>query len=108
MTERTLKDVSQRNPAAPEHSRDVFDRMFQRGPDVAADGGERGAAKRRGADDPAEDGEQRAAGETVPVDEQTLKHVDKTPPGEDEGANPVWERGGEPGVREADAEDADE
>ncbi|MFB6269925.1 MAG: hypothetical protein ABEH83_08285 [Halobacterium sp.] len=99
MTERKLKDVSQRNPAAPEHSADVFDRMFTRGPDVAADGGERGAAS------PASEG---ADDESTPVGDQTMKDVDQTPPDEDAGANSVWERGGEPAVEDVDGDVGDE
>jgi hypothetical protein len=91
MTDRKLKDVSQRNPAAPEHS--VGD-VFRRGPAVAADGGERGVAKTPAEE--AESVEDGADDETPPTDEQTMKHVDQTPPDEDASANSVWERGGEP------------
>jgi hypothetical protein len=106
MTERTLRDVDFRNPAAPEHAtRDVFDRMFQRGPEVAADGGEAGAAERREED--VEAAEERQAEGAKPVEEQTMKDVDQTPPDEDASANRVWERGGEPSVDDED-EDADE
>ncbi|NIB99991.1 hypothetical protein [Halobacterium sp. R2-5] len=81
MTEQTLKDVSQRNPAAP----DGVNNVFRRGPIVAADGGERAAEPEKG--------------------EQKMKDVDQTPPTEDdEGANPVWERGGEP-VADEDGRD---
>jgi hypothetical protein len=93
MTEQTLGDVSQRNPAAPEHaSADVFDRMFRRGPSVAADGGERGVA----------------AGREDEEDDQRMKDVDQTPPHEDASANRVWERGGEPTADDDDDESVDD
>jgi len=96
MTEQTLKDVSQRNPEAP----DGVNNVFQRGPIVAADGGKRAADRREAAD--------RASGEAASraeTEEQTMKDVDQTPPTEDDdGANAVWERGGEPVADEGDDE----
>jgi hypothetical protein len=103
MTEQRMRDVSQRNPAEPRPaSDDVFGRMFQRGPSVAADGGEHGTTAERDA----ENGEGAAdADETPPVAEQRMKDVDQTPPDEDASANRVWERGGEPTPDEDDVDD---
>ncbi|AHG04576.1 hypothetical protein HALDL1_13990 [Halobacterium sp. DL1] len=86
MTERTMRSVSQRNPADREN---VFGRVFRRGPTVATDGGQR-----EGAESAEDDDEERSPGE------QTMKDVDQTPPDEAEGANRVWKRGGEPPVPE--------
>jgi hypothetical protein len=109
MTERKMRSVSQRNPADPEHaSADVFDRMFQRGPEVAADGGERGAGATQrpdGGEEGADDGE----GENRPTaDGQKMKDVDQTPPDEEASSNRVWERGGEPPAEDGEADDTDE
>jgi len=82
MTERTMRSVSQRNPADPEHA---VGTVFRRGPAVVADGGERGA----GANHRSDRSEEGADG-------QTMKDVDQSPPDEDASANRVWERGGEP------------
>jgi len=103
MTEQRMRDVSQRNPAEPRPaSDDVFGRMFQRGPSVAADGGEHGATAERDAEN---DEGAADVDETPPVAEQRMKDVDQTPPDEDASANRVWERGGEPTPDEDDVDD---
>ncbi|MFC3477246.1 hypothetical protein [Halobacterium litoreum] len=80
MTSR-MGDVSQRNPADPEHA---VSRVFQRGPVVAADGGQR-------VDD--ESDEENG--------EQKMKDVSQRNPEDEEAtANRVWERGGEKPVPE--------
>ncbi|WP_232687002.1 hypothetical protein [Halobacterium zhouii] len=96
MTERTMRDVSQRNPAAPEHATNALGRLFQRGPSVAADGGERGGATSAatGGDDEPEE-----------ATERTMRDVDKTPSGEGADANRVWERGGEASARSNEGSD---
>jgi len=83
MTERTMRSVSQRNPADPEHA---VGTVFRRGPAVVADGGERGAAATQRPDG----GDEDADGDPK------MKDVDQTPPDEDASANRVWKRGGEP------------
>ncbi|SEV92585.1 hypothetical protein [Halobacterium jilantaiense] len=83
MTERTMRSVSQRNPADPDHA---VGTVFRRGPAVVADGGERGAAATQRPDG----GDEDADGDPK------MKDVDQTPPDEDASANRVWERGGEP------------
>ncbi|MFB6069296.1 MAG: hypothetical protein ABEJ90_05155 [Halobacterium sp.] len=101
MTDRTMRDVSQRNPADREN---VFGRVFERGPSVAADGGERDAHGDDSRDDEGAAGDDaREADGSAPSEEgagrpaaaQRMKDVDQTPPDEDAGANTVWERGGE-------------
>jgi hypothetical protein len=97
MTERTMRSVSQRNPAAPEHA---VGRVFRRGPTVVADGGERGAGATQrsdGSDEGADGDDSRPEGES-----QTMKDVDQTPPDEDASANRVWERGGEPAPEDSE------
>ena len=84
MTDR-MGDVSQRNPADPEHA---VRRVFQRGPAVVADGGQRAAEE-----DDEENGEQK------------MKDVSQRNPDDEEAtANRVWERGGEKPVPEEDEE----
>ena len=104
MTERTMRSVSQRNPANPEHA---VGTVFRRGPTIVADGGERGA----GATQRPDGGDEDADGEDErrTADGQKMKDVDQTPPDEDASANRVWERGGEPpaGEDEGAAEDDD-
>ncbi|MDL0130933.1 hypothetical protein PNP59_14400 [Halobacterium salinarum] len=93
MTERTMRSVSQRNPADPQHAVGM---VFRRGPTIVADGGERGAGATQrpdggeASDDDERDEDRRTA------DGQRMKDVDQTPPDEDASANRVWERGGEP------------
>jgi hypothetical protein len=73
----------------PYTARGAINRPFQRGPVVAADGGEReasdGEEAEAAADAREEDDEKR--------DGDRMKDVNHTPP-HGEGANPVFERGG--------------
>ena len=103
MTERTMRSVSQRNPADPEHA---VGTVFRRGPAVVADGGERGV----GATQRPDGGEEGADGpdERRTADGQRMKDVDQTPPDEDASANRVWERGGEPPASDGDNDEGDE
>jgi len=89
MTSR-MRDVSQRNPADPEHA---VSRVFQRGPTVVADGGQRAAND----EESGENGEGNG--------EQKMKDVSQRNPDDEEAAaNRVWERGGETPVPEEDEE----
>jgi len=94
MTERTMRSVSQRNPADPDHA---VGTVFRRGPTIVADGGERGTGA-----EPDEDDERRTAAG------QKMKDVDQSPPDEDASPNRVWERGGEPPATDGENDDDDE
>ncbi|WP_226007583.1 hypothetical protein [Natrinema salinisoli] len=77
----TMADVSHTNP----YTGETAGRLFNRGPIVAADGGEPEAT---------------AADETESTDtEGTMRDVDHTPPKEADDANRVFERGTEHGRR---------
>jgi hypothetical protein len=102
MTERTMRSVSQRNPADPDHA---VGTVFQRGPTIVAYGGERGAGATQRPDG-GEEGTDSEDDERRTADGQKMKDVDQTPPDEDASANRVWERGGEPAP--GDGEDDDD
>jgi hypothetical protein len=111
MTERTMRSVSQLNPADAEHA---VGTVFRRGPPIVADGGERGAHATR--EEGASPGESGDSAEGTDGDEdrrtragKTMEDVDQTPPDEDASANRVWERGGEPPAGDSeDDHDADD
>jgi len=105
MTERTMRSVSQRNPADPEHA---VGTVFRRGPTVVADGGERGAGATQRPDGGEDEEEDEGDRDRRTADGQTMKDVDQTPPDEDASANRVWERGGEPAPGEDDDQDGDD
>ncbi|MDH5021406.1 hypothetical protein [Halobacterium rubrum] len=98
MTERTMRSVSQRNPADPEHA---VGTVFRRGPAVVADGGERGGGATQRPDG-GEDGDDAEREGRRLADGPKMKDVDQTPPDEDASANRVWERGGEPPASSGD------
>lgn len=84
---RTMRDVSHTHPYT---DRGAINRPFERGPVIAADGGRRDAERRPRQATPSDGGKRGAHGE----EKRTMKDVDHTPPS-GEGANPVFERGGE-------------
>jgi len=81
-TNRSMRDVSHTHPYS-DHG--AVNRPFERGPVVAADGGERGAYEE------AETDEEADADEESPA---KMRDVDHTPPRDAESANRVFERGG--------------
>ncbi|UPV74193.1 hypothetical protein M0R89_16845 [Halorussus limi] len=94
-----MRDVSHTHPHA---ARGTVNRPFQRGPVVAADGGERDAVSRTSEDERSESSESereaRDADAREEDDEESradrMKDVAHTPP-YGEGADRVFERGGE-------------
>ncbi|RQG90688.1 hypothetical protein [Natrarchaeobius chitinivorans] len=78
--ERTMANVSHTNPYTGRSA----GQLFNRGPIVAADGGERAAGDRSTETDADEDST------------RTMKGVDHTPPNEADDANRVFERGRRP------------
>ncbi|WP_435177867.1 hypothetical protein [Halorussus sp. AFM4] len=95
-----MRDVSHTHPHA---ARGTVNRPFERGPVVAADGGERNAVPRTSEDERSESsGSKREAYDPEgEVDEENeaadrMKDVSHTPPHDDgESADRVFERGGE-------------
>ena len=91
-----MADVNHNHPHT---DRGAINRPFERGPIVAADGGERNAVSRTSKGERSESsGNQRGSHES----ERQMKNVDHTPPHGD-GAERVFERGGE-----GDAEETEE
>ena len=91
ITNQTMGDVSHTHPYT---GRGAINRPFERGPVVAADGGDRGAY-----DEDEEDGEAERI-----TDESTtkMKDIDHTPPRDAESANRVFARGNERTARGAE------
>jgi hypothetical protein len=82
----TMADVSHSHPHT---DRGAINRPFERGPTVAADGGQRGAAESR-SDETAPDDDEEPSD-----DDGTMADVDHTPPGDAPSADGVFERGNE-------------
>jgi hypothetical protein len=85
-----MGDVSHTHPHA---DRGTVNRPFQRGPVVAADGGRREARDADARDADARDADAREEDDEQ-TDEDRMKDVNHTPP-HGEGADRVFERGGE-------------
>ncbi|QLG48947.1 hypothetical protein [Natrinema halophilum] len=95
----TMADVSHTNPDTGE----TAGRLFNRGPTVAADGGER-TADSRSSSEQRSDGGTPTSETADETDESTdaagtMRDVDHTPPKEADDANRVFERGTEHGRR---------
>jgi len=106
-TNRSMRDVSHTHPYS-DHG--AVNRPFERGPVVAADGGERVGDSRTSNDERSESfGSEREHGEREervaagvedeedPEDDESngkMRDVDHTPPRDAESANRVFERGG--------------
>lgn len=103
-TMETMADVSHTNP----YTGETAGRLFNRGPIVATDGGERPAEDDRssGRKPAASDsnGDDDGTDSTGDRSTDTMADVEHTPPNESEDANRVFERGQQP----ADAVEDDE
>jgi len=86
----TMGEFSHTNPHTGKSFGDDF--AFQRGPTVAADGGERNAVSRPSSDQQSDGGERDATDEET----QTMRDVDHEHPDDDAAdANRVFQRGNE-------------
>ena len=84
--------MSDVNHTHPYTARGAINRPFERGPVVAADGGERNAVSRTSKGERSESFGRRP--EAEPAGSATMEDVDHTPP-HGEGANRVFQRGEE-------------
>ena len=83
-TTETMADVSHTNP----YTGETAGRLFNRGPIVAADGGEPAATDSNGDGNEPESTDDRST--------ETMADVEHTPPKDAEDANRVFERGQQP------------